>query len=659
MRSVVSRTGRRIATIAMVFMIGCGTSTTSTRTTLKSDVSVEDLEYAAQVSKFAPLDLPDATDLRTGSGTPGKDYWKQRADYVMAASLDADTREIIGQATITYTNNSPDPLDYIWLHLEQNIFRENSIGSYIASNTSIGMSRAEGNGYTIDYIRSPDRSVELNEYDTVGRVDLGRPIMPRGDQMVLEIGWRFTVPMKAFRRFGIEQMEQGTIFEVAQWFPAIAVYDDVYGWNTLGYLGTGEFYTDFGNYDVRLTVPRSHLVVASGELQNGYEVLTSEQTQRLSRARQSRDTVMIRDASEVDDPASRPAGSGDLTWHFKGDDIRTFAWASSDAFIYDACAVDGTLVQSVYPKEAMPLWGNSTQMLRTAIEGYNARWYPYPYPVATNVNGPEGGMEYPMIIFCGARRSERGLYGVTTHEIGHNWFPMLVSTDERRHAWMDEGFNTFINYYSFGEWFDGELGRRGNPAQFAPKMIEPGQVPIAIYPDRLPRNMLGRTQYEKPAVGLVLLREQILGPERFDAAFRTYIERWAYKSPRPADFFRIMEDVAGMDLAWFWRGWFYTTWTMDQAVQSVTMTEAEDEAAYEVAVSLRSLNEFPMPVAMRVTYEDGSVEDRRLPVEIWYTTDEFTARWMSDQKVTGVQLDPDEGFPDVDRSNNTWGSPAS
>lgn len=603
---------------------------------------------------FSPLDLPPGNLVRLASGAPGPEYWQQQVDYVMEASLDETTNVVDGKAVITYTNNAPVPLDYIWLHLEQNIFREDSVGSYISRNTAIGMREAFGDGYTIRYLKSGGYDLDYHVYDTMARIDLESPIAPRGARFVFEIAWSFTIPDRAFRRFGIEEVEQGTIYEVAQWFPSVAVYDDVDGWNTLGYLGTGEFYTNFGNYDVKLTVPRSHIVAATGVLQNPAEVLTAEQHERLKRAQSSAETVLIRSAEEVHDPASRPAGTDPLTWHFKAENVRTFAWASSDAFIYDACGLDGTLIQSVYPKEALPTWADSTQMLKTAIAGYNERWFKYPYPVATNVNGPEGGMEYPMIIFCGSRRSERGLYGVTTHEIGHNWFPMMVNTDERRYAWMDEGFNTFINYYSGPDWFGGEPGGgRGDASFFARTMRRSNNVPIMTHADQLPGNQLGQTQYSKTGTGLVILREQVLGEERFDRAFREYIRRWAFKSPQPADFFRTMEDVAGADLAWFWRGWFYETSYLDQAVTDVKQDERDDEG-FNVSVEFSNLAELVMPINVRLTYEDGTTEFRKVPVEVWFNTNRYTLGWQSPKRVSRVEIDPDEGFPDVDRENNTW-----
>lgn len=609
---------------------------------------------------FSPIDLPAPTASRSASGVPGPAYWQQRADYTIEAVLDEDERTILGRAVITYTNNSPEALDYLWVHLEQNLFRPESAGALsVDPGTRFGYREGTQGGMEVRSVRAEGRELPHRVYDTLMRVDLPEPLAPGGDRLTFEITWTFRIPPFGADRLGMEDLGQGVVFQLAQWFPAVAKYDDVNGWNAMPYLGQGEFYTDFGDYDLRITVPRDHIVAATGVLENPEEVLTPTQIERLERAAQSAETVLIRSPEEVGDPASRPAGEGPLTWRFKAQDVRTVAWTSSPAFIWDAAGLvvgpEGAerhvLVQSVYPKEALPLWSKSTEMLRFAIEDYSERWHPYPYPTAVNVNGIVGGMEYPMIIFCRERHDERGLYDVTTHEIGHNWFPMLVNTDERRHAWMDEGFNTFINHYSmlarFGE--DGEDADFMD--EFATEMREAGPTPIVAYPDQIPRRELGYLAYGKPAVGLLLLREQILGPDRFDPAFRRYIREWAFKSPQPSDFFRCMEDAAGADLDWFWRGWFMETGLLDQAVADVEV-DAREEV---VRVTFENRGELVMPVVYRVFYGDGTEETRRLPVEAWFTTNRWTTQWPSrGRTVREVVIDPDRVFPDVDRENNVW-----
>ncbi|MCA8953815.1 MAG: M1 family metallopeptidase [Planctomycetes bacterium] len=600
------------------------------------------------VTIFSPLDLPTPNRVRSASGAPGPDYWQQQVDYRIDVALEPVTRTVRGKEHVTYHNRSPEALDFLWVHLEQNVLRSDSIGAEIGGGDAVGGPSDHNDGVVVARVAQGATELEHHVYDTLMRVDLPAPIAP-GASYEFEVDWSFQVPERVFRRYGTLQVEKGTIWEIAQWFPAVAVFDDVHGWNTLPYIGTGEFYNNYGDYDLAITVPRDHLVVASGVLQNPEEVYTATQRERLAQAKSSRETVMIRSAEEVGDPATRPAGDGPLTWRFRAENVRTVAFASSEAFILDACAAGDTLVQSAYSEDSLPIWGESTQMLRTAIEGYGRRWHQYPYPVATNVGGVEGGMEYPMIIFCSGRnrRSASGLYGVTTHEIGHNWFPMLVNTDERRHAWMDEGFNTFINKYSTADWFEG--AKLPKTATFAAMMRMPG-VPIVTNADRLNGLQLGVLEYEKTGMGLLILREYVLGHERFDRAFRAYIERWAFKSPQPADFFRTMENVAGMDLAWFWRGWFLEDAMIDQAVDRVRQGN-EDRAA---KITFLNKERQVMPLEFEVTFDDGATEHRRLPVELWFRSDRATVALHRAGRVKEVRIDPEQMVPDIDRGNNVW-----
>jgi hypothetical protein len=387
--------------------------------------------------------------------------------------------------------------------------------------------------------------------------------------------------------------------------------------------------------------------VATGLLQNPEEVYTAEQRERLEKARHSEETVMIRDRDEVADAHSRPAGSGPMTWRFHAEKVRTFAWASSAAFMLDAAALGDTLLQSAYTAEDLPAWGKSTQMLRAAIGGYSKRWFPFPYPMATNVAGVEQGMEYPMIIFCRGN-NDSGLYEVTTHEIGHTWFPMTVNTDERRHAWMDEGFNTFINQYSTEDWT--HRAPRGRNAQGGAMMAGGGGMPIMTPADQLDGMQVGMLEYFKTGTGLRILREYVLGPERFDYAFRTYIRRWAFKSPQPADFFRTMEDAAGMDLQWFWRGWFAESAKLDQAVEKVQQPSGNRPGL----VTFTNLDRMVMPLHFRVKFDDDSTEEHRLPVEVWFSTDRIVWRLDSNREIREVRIDPDRMLPDARRANNVW-----
>lgn len=625
---------------------------------------------------FSPLDLPTPSTVRTASGSPGPDYWQQRCDYRIDARLDAEKKVITGWERVKYTNNSPEALPYIWVHLEQNIFRKDSIGAQsVEPGTRFGHRGFEG-GITVKAVRLASPSEDVGSptggdglgyriYDTMMRVDLPGPIPPKGGVFEFEMEWSFEVPAKGIDRMGMDDLEQGTVFEVAQWYPAVAVFDDVYGWNTLPYIGNGEFYFDFGDFDVRLTVPANHTVVATGELKNADSALTQTQRDRLAQARESDSPVMIIGADEVGKEGVVRTGTNDTTWIFHAEDVRSFAWASSKAFLWDACFLKesgpsgpdgklrGTMCQSVYPKEAMPLWGDqATKFLRFSIDHYNRMWHNYPYPVATNVNGIVGGMEYPMIIFCSERKDENGLFGVTTHEIGHNWFPMLVNTDERRHAWMDEGFNTFINHYAElerkpGKKVEGRQSLQGLVDNLRHGQQQPSDTP----PDRTWRGRVGFLDYGKPEMSLRLLREVVLGPERFDPAFRSYVRQWAFKAPRPADFFRVMENEAGMDLAWFWRGFFVGTGRLDQAVVGVENTPDGKWAA----VVFESRGELVMPAEYVVKFRDGREEKRKLPVEVWATTTQWRAAVDGKaEDIVRVEIDPDEVLPDMERGNNVW-----
>ncbi|RMF71402.1 MAG: M1 family peptidase, partial [Planctomycetota bacterium] len=463
-----------------------------------------------------------------------------------------------------------------------------------------------------------------------------------------------------------QDVEQGRIFEYAQWFPCVCVYDDVYGWNTLNYLGSGEFYTNYGDYEVNLTLPREYVATATGVLQNPAEVLTATQRQRLQTARESDEPVAIIAEDEVGTAAARPPGTGPLTWRFKAENVRTFAWAACDAFRWDACAATITdlsgaqrkvLCQAFYPREAKA-WaaehdkGGAARAVKHAIEFYSEFVYPYPYPQMSNVNGPEGGMEYPMIVFCGSRKNARGMFGVTDHEVGHNWFPMLVNTDERRHVWMDEGFNSFINVYSRSDYYEKKQLGRASADVVVGNMLRPDQQPIVTHPDQMLGGRVGFLGYRKVAAGLVALREHVLGPERFDRAFKTYVRRWAFKSPRPADFFRTIEDVAGEDLAWFWRGWFQSTGTLDQSI----VTVRQDRESKTATIVLANRGRLVMPVALEIKYDDGQTERRRVPVEAWYSSNRIEHRLPTQgRRIVAVRIDPDELLPDVERRNNVWG----
>ncbi|MEZ4411897.1 MAG: M1 family metallopeptidase [Gemmatimonadales bacterium] len=617
-------------------------------------------------SPFRRLDLPTPTTIRTGSGMPGRNYWQQRADYVIRATLDTVDRRLSGEETITYSNNSADTLRYVWIQLDQNVFSQSSRGTAIMPpNTRFGPRGADG-GVTLTRVavgapagggrKSARAATEAPHLinGTMMRVDLPHPLPPR-DRITLEFAWSFPFDTTITNRMGIELVDSSYVFEVAQWYPRMAVYDDVRGWNTEQYLGQGEFYLEYGTFDVSLTVPANMIVGATGVLQNPTEVLTATQRSRLAAARTSETTVVIRGKNEIGDPASRPRpASGMLTWRFQADSVRDFAWAAARHFIWDAVSVNGgkTVAMSLYPPSADSIWNQSSQYAKFAIEAYSKQWFPYPYPVAINVNGPEGGMEYPMIVFCGNRTNAQALYSVTDHEFGHTWFPMVVGSNERLYPWMDEGFNTFINYYNWKLRYPDAPNRRGNGRTYVGYALSGREVPIITPADRTPGPILGQAAYNKPGFGLIVLREQILGPERFDPAFREYIRRWAFKHPTPADFFRTMEDGVGEDLSWFWRSWFYTTETLDQAVDSVKIVERQ--GVPQSRIYLDNVGPMVMPVDLTLYFDGAPPEHRRLPVEIWYGGNTFTLV-VPDKRVVGVAVDPGEVFPDVNRTNNQTG----
>ncbi len=615
-------------------------------------------------SPFRRLELPTPSLLREGSGRPGPAYWQQRVDYTIAVSLDTARHTIAGRETIRYTNRSPDTLRYIWLQLDQNIFRDDSRGALLNPPDARFAARGFKGGFVLDGVRTVGlagrravrgRALKTTENGTLMRVELDPALPPRGVTS-LEIGYSFQVPEHGADRMGREQFPEGWLYEIAQWYPRLAVYDDIRGWNTEQYLGQGEFYLEYGDIDFAITVPRGFIVAATGRLTNPLQVLTAQQRERLARALHSDSTVAIIAKNEVGQASTRPAGSGaTLTWRFSAQNVRDVAWAAAPNFIWDASGWNGILMQSFYPPVADSIWRESTRMVRHSIQHYSEKWFQYPYPTAINVNGPVGGMEYPMLVFCANRRSREGLFGVTTHELGHQWFPMVVGSNERLYAWMDEGFNTFINIYSTRTYFPNQawLRTRGQAEQWAQFAAsgrdEPGITPA----DRVTPELLGQVAYNKPATGLYLLRHAILDSTRFDAAFREYIKRWAFKHPTPSDFFRSMEDGVGEDLSYFWRGWFLRTDVVDQAVDSVRTVKDSTGTTY-TAIYLASPGGLPLPVDLRLTFADGSLENTRLPVEAWFESNHFTYVRVFPKELVKVEIDPDKNFPDVRRQNNVW-----
>lgn len=562
--------------------------------------------------KFRQLDelLPTATQYRTASGAPGHAYWQQRADYTIRATLDEVNRAITGSETITYHNNSPDTLTYLWVQLDQNIYKPDSDARLMMtapSREAWAKARGEEEGMKFEGMRNIltrdfDGGFKITSVKTASggalkytinrtmmRIELPTPLKP-GERFAFGVDWNYKINEQKVLggRSGYEYFEEdkNALFEVAQWFPRMAAYYDIMGWQNKQFIGSGEFTLEFGDYDVQLTVPADHVVASTGELQNPADVLSAAQRDRLNKARTSDKPVVIVTQAEAE-AAEKSVSKATKTWRFKARNVRDFAWASSRKFIWDAQGFkkDGTnvMAMSYYPKEGNPLWEKySTQAIIHTIDQYNKFSFDYPYPTAISVNGPVGGMEYPMISFNGPRptkdkktgeityskRAKYGLIGVVIHEVGHNYFPMIVNSDERQWTWMDEGLNTFVQSLAQEAWEENYPAGRGDARYIVDYMRSKNQVPIMTNSESLLQ--FGNNAYAKPAAALNILRETVLGRELFDYAFREYARRWKFKRPTPADFFRTMEDASGTDLDWFWRGWFYTTDAVDVSIDGIT-----------------------------------------------------------------------------------------
>ena len=608
----------------------------------------------------------NGNEYRSAGGQPGHAYWQNRTDYQITVSLNETTDEIKGKATLTYTNNSPDALPFLWLYLEQNLFAKDSRGAAIVpvrGSRYTGMGDAFGmNIKSVKAVSKDGKTLADVKYiisDTRMQVWLSKELAPKTGKTKLVIEYSYICPVMGADRTGIQPTKNGKIYSIAQWYPRMCVYDDIAGWNTVPYTGPGEFYSDYGNFDVSITAPASHAVVCSGEILNPSEVYTAAQVKRWAEAKASDKTVIIRSKEEVGALAANPA-SGNKTWKFKIKNARDAAWASSSAFIIDASRINlpsgkKSLAISAYPVESdgTAAWGRSTEYSKASIEHYSNKWFEYPYPAAINVASNVGGMEYPGIVFCGYNAKGRGLWGVTDHELGHNWFPMIVGSNEKWHGWMDEGFNTFINGLSTNAFNNGEY-KSGpqNMQQIGGRLTNPKMEPILSTPAGMKENNIGSLLYFKPAVGLHLLRNQILGEERFDLAFRTYIQRWAYKHPAPDDFFRTMEDVSGEDLAWFWRGWFLNNWQLDQSVREVKYVD--NDPAKGVLITIDNLEKMPMPVELELKTVSGKTSRIKLPVEVWERNTSWTLKAPVEEALELVVLDPDKALPDMNAANNSW-----
>ena len=613
---------------------------------------------------FSPTFYPQhGNEYRTASGTPGSKYWQNRADYKLDVTLDTAKHRVIGSTQITYTNNSPDGLTFLWLQVDQNIYREDSRGeatSAVTGGRFVNKTFTNGDEIKGVYIikNGKEEKVDYIVTDTRMQIRLKDTLRANGTKIQLKIDYGFDVPEYGTDRMGRQLTKNGWIYEIAQWYPRMEVYDDVTGWNVIPYMGASEFYLEYGNFDYTITAPSNLIVVGSGELMNPAEVLTASTISRLAAAKASDKTVTIRDSTDIIKNSSHPA-KANLTWHFFCKISRDVSWAASKAFIWDAARINlpsgkKALAQSVYPVESKgnEAWGRSTEYVKAAIELYSDKWYEYTYPVATNVAGTVGGMEYPGIVFCGGKSEGGELWEVTNHEFGHNWFPMIVGSNERKYAWMDEGFNTFINKVDTKVFNKGEYWEPTDEQKIAPDMFNAEAEPIMSTPDVIQEDYLGDAAYEKPALGLKILREQILGEERFDFAFRTYIKRWAFKHPTPWDFFHSIDNAAGEDLSWFWNEWFFTTWKVDQAVKGINYNQNDPKQGS--FITIENLEEMALPVTIEIKEENGKTVRINLPAEIWQRGPEWTFAYKSTSKIVIVTIDPDHQLPDVNPENNSF-----
>ncbi|CAN5597881.1 M1 family metallopeptidase [soil metagenome] len=603
------------------------------------------------------------TITRAANGEPNVGYWQNRADYQISATLNEVTHQVSGTVTIAYKNNSPHDLPFLWLQLDQNLFNNKSRGQArmpVDSRSRYGDAKSGFNGGdNISNVQINDAAANYTITDTRMQIRLSKPVKAGGETIKIKMDFSFIIPEYGADRCGILKTKNGDIFAVAQWYPRMCVFDEVQGWNTLPYLGPSEFYLEYGDFDFTITVPASHIVVASGELQNPSEVLTAAQNQLYESAKKSDKTIIIRSEKEVTDPASRPKGNT-LTWHYKITNARDVSWATSKAFIWDAAKMNlpsgkTALAMSVYPAESNgdKAWGRATEYTKKSIENYSKRWFEFPYPVASNVASNVGGMEYPGIVFCGSKATQEGLFGVTDHEFGHTWFPMIVGSNERKYGWMDEGFNTFINSLAHDDFNNGEYKEQPkNMQQMAQYLFNPNSEAILNTPDAMKEANIGTALYFKPGYGLELLRNEILGPDRFDYAFRLYIQRWAFKHPTPWDFFRTMDNAAGEDLSWFWKGWFLENYKLDQAIESVKYEK--DMEANGAIVTIANLDQMAMPVTLAYETISGKKDVIKLPVEVWNNTNTWKVKLPTTEKLVSVVLDPDKILPDMDATNNSW-----
>lgn len=555
-----------------------------------------------QNNKFAQLgeELPTPNEYRNAAGAPGHNYYQQKADYKIKVEINDQTQKLTGRETITYTNNSPDKLEYLWIQLDQNVRALDSDSKLITVEKMEDFRSIDDvqkkffyydGGFKIEDVSSSGKKMKYSINKTMLRIDLDKALAPN-TSITFNISWWYNINdrMQVGGRGGYEYFEEedNYLYTIAQWFPRMCVYNDVEGWQNKQFLGRGEFALPFGDYEVSITVPSDHIVGATGELQNPSSVLSTEQRNRLKKAVNSNEPVLIVTQEEAEkNEATKEKGL--KTWTFKAKNVRDFAFASSRKFIWDAQGVNiggkTVMAMSYYPKEGNPLWERySTKLVAHTLKTYSKYTVDYTYPVAISVHSKWIGMEYPMICFNGGRpesdgtyseRTKYGMWGVIIHEVGHNFFPMIINSDERQWTWMDEGLNTFVQYLTEQEWERGYPSRRGPAYMIADYMRGDKKRISPIMTNSESIWQFGNNAYGKPATALNILRETIMGRELFDHAFKIYCERWAFKHPSPADFFRTMEDASAVDLDWFWRSWFYTNDHVDISVDAVQWFELD------------------------------------------------------------------------------------
>lgn len=620
-----------------------------------------------QEDKFRQLEeiLPTPNSYRSASGEPGPDYWQQRVDYTIDVRLDELNHSIDGSETIRYRNQSPHTLRYLWVQVDPNIFDPNSdanrtrpgrIGFGNRLSTNELDSLLHRNGYfngrcAIEAVTDAQgNGLKFIIVDTMMRIDLPEPLLS-GQEFSLKIKWSYDINNSKLigGRTGYEPFEKdgNAIYEIAQWFPRLAAFTDVTGWQHKQYLGQGEFTLEFGDYLVRITAPADHIVAATGELQNPDEVLTKAQKDRLEQARTAERPVFIVTPDEARENEKEKTDQT-KTWIFRAEAVRDFAFATSRKFIWDAQGHrvndNSVMAMSYYPNEGEPLWSKySTHAIIHTLDVYSRYTFDYPYPVAISVNGPVGGMEYPMICFNGPRPREDGTYSASTkydlitviiHEVGHNYFPMIVNSDERQWSWMDEGLNTFLQYLAEQEWEQDYPSQRGEPELIVPYMQSTNQVPIMTNSESIMQ--FGPNAYSKPATALNILRETILGRDLFDFAFQEYARRWKFKRPMPADFFRTMEDATGRDLDWFWRGWFYTTDHCDIALDKIDVYMVDRRTPDEIAADEKAKRDAQLPTLSKRRNKELSKRADEFP-ELKDFYNEYDPKAVTDQQRAAYQ----------------------